>query len=134
MGIDAMMRRKTEERKHLSPAEWQVMRIVWELGEGAARDIYTVACKRHNWAVDTVKTMLRRLAEKGILRTRQVGNCFLYTPAISAVKMLRQAADDLLANAVSDAVGPLVMHIVRSSRLSEDDMRELRTILERKEC
>lgn len=119
-------------QKNLSPAEWLVMKIVWELGEGAARDIYTVACERHDWAVDTVKTMLRRLTEKGYLNTRQIGNSFLYTPSVPAVSVLQHAVDNLLSHAVEGTVAPLVMHIVQNGDLSDDDIRELRAMLDEK--
>lgn len=122
----------TDIRKNLSTAEWQVMKVVWELHEGAARDIYTVACERHGWAVDTVKTMLRRLTEKGYLQTRQIGNCYLYQPSLPAAAALKRAADELLSHAVDEALGPLVLHIVRSSNLSHEEIRELRTMLDEK--
>ncbi len=132
-----MQRNKSSESheipKALSPAEWLVMKVVWELNEGAARDIYTVACERHGWAVDTVKTMLRRLTEKGYLTTRQIGNSFLYQPSVSAAAALKQAADELLDRTVEGTVGPLVLHIVRNSDLSDDDLRELRAMLDEKQ-
>lgn len=120
-------------QKSLSAAEWQVMKVVWELNEGAARDIYAVACRRHGWAVDTVKTMLRRLTEKGYLTTRLIGNSFLYKPSISAAAALKHAADELLAKTVEGTVGPLVLHIVRNSELSDADLRELRAMLDEKD-
>jgi len=127
-----MTKKETGIQKDLSPAEWLVMKIIWELGEGAARDIYTVACKRHDWAVDTVKTMLRRLTEKGYLHTRQIGNSFLYTPSVPAVSVLQQALDTLLSHAVEGTVAPLVMHIVQNGDLSEEDIQELRAMLDGK--
>ncbi len=123
----------SEHPKPLSPAEWQVMKVVWELKEGAARDIYSVACARHDWAVDTVKTMLRRLTDKGFLHTRQIGNSFLYKPSVSAASALKRAADELLDRTIDGTVGPLVLHIVRNSDLSEADLQELRAMLEEKE-
>ena len=127
-----MAKKETGIQKELSPAEWLVMKIVWELGEGAARDIYTVACERHDWAIDTVKTMLRRLTDKGYLHTRQIGNSFLYTPSVPAVSVLQQAVDTLLSHAVEETVAPLVMHIVRNGDFSEGDIQELRAMLDGK--
>ena len=83
--------------KDLSPAEWKVMKIVWEQKEGAARDIYSVAGERHGWAVATVKTLLRRLVDKGYLHTKRVGNSYLYRPSRSAVTTLNAAAETFTA-------------------------------------
>ena len=62
----------------LTPAEWKIMKIVWQQGQGAARDVYQVAGAKYEWAPSTVKTILRRLVEKGYLKTSQVGNSFLH--------------------------------------------------------
>ena len=48
----------------LTPAEWKVMKVVWQQGSGAARDVYEVAGDTHGWAPSTVKTILRRLVSK----------------------------------------------------------------------
>ena len=54
----------------LTPAEWKIMKIVWEKKSCAARDVYTVASREHDWTPSTTKTFLRRLTEKGYLKTR----------------------------------------------------------------
>ncbi len=46
---------------------------------------------------------------------------------------LRGAADELLDRTIDGTVGPLVLHIVRNSDLSEADLQELRAMLEEKE-
>ncbi|HUW82429.1 MAG TPA: BlaI/MecI/CopY family transcriptional regulator [Phycisphaerae bacterium] len=122
-----MSRRQPET---LSPAEWKVMRIVWQHGSCAARDVYEEAGRLHGWAVSTVKTMLRRLVAKGYLRTTRVGNSFLYRPARPALRPLLAAADDLLANAVEGTTGPLLVHMVKRSRLSAEDLAKLRALLD----
>src|SRR5258708_6700329 len=53
------------ERKDLSKAEWKVMKIVWELRKAMAREVYTIAGEQHSWTPATVKTILKRLVDKG---------------------------------------------------------------------
>jgi len=122
-----MARRQPET---LSPAEWKVMRIVWQHGSCAARDVYEEAGREHGWAVSTVKTILRRLVAKGYLRTTRVGNSFLYRPARPALRSLLAAADDLLENAVEGTTGPLLVHMVKRSRLSAEDLARLKALLD----
>jgi hypothetical protein len=74
----------------------------------AARDIYEVAGREYGWAASTVKTMLRRLVEKGFLTYTQ-GNSYLYRPARQPLKSLG-AADALLANASTEPSGPAGLH------------------------
>jgi BlaI family transcriptional regulator, penicillinase repressor len=113
----------------LTPAEWKVMRIVWEHKKCAARDVYQLAGEEHGWAASTAKTILRRLVEKGHLKTTRVGNSFLYTPTRPAMHSLRGAADMLLDNALGGTVGPLLVHIAKKGNLSAGELAELRDLL-----
>ena len=114
----------------LTPAEWKVMKIVWEKKSCAARDVYSIAGVEHDWAPSTTKTVLRRLTEKGYLKTTRVGNSFLYRPARTATKSLFRAADTLLENAVQGTVAPLLVYLVKKGDLSADELAELRSLLE----
>ncbi len=114
----------------LTPAEWNVMKIIWQQGQGAARDVYQVAGKKYGWAPSTVKTILRRLVEKDYLKTSQIGNSFLYRPARPVLKSLCGAADALLDHALDGTVGPLLAYMVKKSRLSPEELHELRGLIE----
>ena len=116
--------------ERLTPAEWSVMKIVWDQGKCAARDVYEVAGDEHGWAPSTVKTILRRLVEKGYLKTTQVGNSFLYRPARSMLKSLCGAADSLLKNALEGTVGPLLAYMVKKGDLTPEELSELRSLLD----
>ncbi len=119
-------------QKDLSAAEWKVMKIVWDLQKGMAREVYTVAGKLYGWAPPTVKTLLKRLVDKGYLSTTEVGNGFVYRPAHSAIAILRNAADTLLEHASGSATGPLLAHMVESSPLGEDDLDALQKLIDEK--
>lgn len=123
---------QSERPKDLTVAEWKVMKIAWELKKAMAREVYTIAGERHGWAAGTVKTLLKRLCDKGYLHTTKVGNGFVYRPAQSAISALRCAADMLLGNAVQGTPGPLLAHMVEQSSLSEDDLDMLQELIEQK--
>ena len=119
-----------ENADPLTPAEWKVMKIVWEQRRCAARDVYQAAGAQHGWAASTVKTMLRRLVDKGYLKTTQVGNSYLYRPTRPAMKPLCRAADALLSNALDGTVGPLLAYMVRQGDLSADELAALRRLVD----
>lgn len=127
MGNKVQMGNK--EPKDLSAAEWKVMKVVWELKKGTAKDIYTLAVKEYGWAAGTVKTLIRRLVAKGYLDTTPTGNGFIYRPKRSALSSLRGAADDLLSRAAEGTVGPILVHMVRRSELRPEDAAELQSVL-----
>jgi predicted transcriptional regulator len=106
------------------------MKLVWQREACAARDVYEIAGREQGWAPSTVKTLLRRLVEKGYVATTQVGNSFLYRPIRPPLKSLLGAADDLLRNALSGTVGPLLAYMVKKSKLSAQELAELRALLD----
>lgn len=113
-------------------AEWRVLRTVWDIGPAATRDVQEALATETDWTTSTVKTLLRRLVEKGHLRTKRVGNSFLYSARRSPLGPLRRAADLLMERAGGDRLGPVLAYLVRESRLNDEDLAELRDLIERK--
>jgi predicted transcriptional regulator len=114
----------------LTQAEWKIMRIVWRHKSCSARDVYQEAGELYGWAISTVKTLLHRLVEKGHLKASKAGNSFVYRASQPAMKSLVVAADNLLSNALTGMAGPLLMHLVKKSDLSPDDIARLRELLD----
>jgi BlaI family penicillinase repressor len=116
----------------LSRAEWKVMKIVWRRGRVAARDVVAEAAAAHDWRPSTVKTLLKRLVDKGHLQATRVGNSFLYEPVDGPLPALQRAGETLLDHAVEGLAGPLLLHLVKRSRLSAEDLAELKALLDAK--
>jgi len=114
----------------LTPAEWKVMKVVWRRKECAARDVYEETRRAHDWAPSTAKSVLRRLVDKGYLTTTQVGNCYVYRPTATALQGLLGAADTLLETVLEGTTGVVLSHLVKNSRLSADELADLRTVLD----
>jgi BlaI family transcriptional regulator, penicillinase repressor len=114
----------------LTVAEWKVMKIVWRQKSCSAREVYEEAGKAHGWAPSTTKTLLRRLIEKRHLTATPVGTSFLYRPARPAWQSLAGAADTLLDNTLEGMDGKLLAYMVKKSRLTLEDLAELRAILD----
>ena len=113
----------------LTPNEWKVMQIVWELKSCAARDVYEIAGQRFGWAPTTTKTYLSLLVAKGRLSTRKVGNSYLYKPKAGLLRSLQHAADGLMAKMLGNQHGPLLAYMIKQSTFSAEDIAELRQVL-----
>ena len=79
-------------------AEWKILRIIREHGPCAARDVVARAAEDPGWSTSTTKTLLRRLVDKGHLKTKRVGNSFVYRVSRSVSRSLRQAAGPALGS------------------------------------
>jgi BlaI family transcriptional regulator, penicillinase repressor len=119
-----------EAPEPLTAAEWKVMKIVWRRKSCAAREAYEEAGQLYAWAPTTTKTLLRRLVDKGYLSATAVGTSYLYRPARPAWDSLAGAADNLLNNTLEGMDGRLLAYMVKKSRLTPDDLTQLRTLLD----
>jgi predicted transcriptional regulator len=119
-----------ESPEPLTVAEWKVMKIVWPLKSCSARDVYEEAQQVHGWAPSTTKTLLRRLVEKGHLTVTPVGTSYLYRPTRPAWRSIAGAADALLDVTLEGLGGKLLAYMVKKSRLSHDDVAQLRRLLD----
>ena len=81
-------------------------------------------------APSTTKTLLRRLVEKRHLTATPVGTSYLYRPARPAWQSLAGAADTLLDNTLEGLDGKLLAYMVKKSRLTPDDLAQLRAVLD----
>src|SRR5436190_5599328 len=84
-------------RKTLSPLEHQLMEILWKRGPGTAEQIREALTPRHRLKDSTIRTVLRRLQEKGYVNRKIEGNAFVYRglekPRNVAVRAVRQILD-----------------------------------------
>ena len=63
----------------ISASELEVMQVLWEAGDALPlADIRKTLQSRFDWSDPTVKTLIRRLCEKGVLR-QEKREVFYYT-------------------------------------------------------
>jgi BlaI family transcriptional regulator, penicillinase repressor len=84
-------------RKALSDLEHQLMEILWARGSGTAEQIRESLAPRHALKDSTIRTVLKRLQDKGYVKYRIEGKAFVYTgvekPRNVAVRAVRQILD-----------------------------------------
>ena len=119
-----------EQPKEPSPAEWKVLRWVWEHDRSTAREISDALAQEEGWSPSTAKTLLRRLTEKGHLVAQKSKGATRFRAKGSAKRTLFGSAEELLGRAKEDTVGPLIAHLVKRSSLSSDELDELRRLVE----
>jgi BlaI family penicillinase repressor len=116
-------------REHPQPsdAEWKVLHALWRKQKATARELLgSLAGER--WAYTTLKTMLSRMEEKGLVRSTKVGNVASYEPLIEQERAERDAVRTLLQRVFEGASGPLLAHLAAEESVSAADRR---TLLER---
>jgi BlaI family transcriptional regulator, penicillinase repressor len=117
----------------ISDAEWEVMNVLWQSSPLTASDVVNDVASRMQWHPKTVKTLLARLVRKGALRYRQEGNRYLYTPVHARERHVEAESRSFIERVFGGSATPALVHFVEAMKLSDDDVDELRQILERKQ-
>src|SRR5262245_27008368 len=115
----------------LSPAEWEVMKVLWDEGPLAARDVFA-RLPKHGWAYKTVKTLLSRLVAKGALSYDQIGNSYLYRAAVDRQQVTRQEVRSVFQRLISEACSPVLAQFIDEAELSDAEIRQLKRRLDEK--
>lgn len=64
----------------LTEGEWAIISAVWDNEPCAAPTVQEKLAGCKKWTYSTVKTMMDRMAAKGLLRTERIRNLILYRP------------------------------------------------------
>ena len=116
----------------ISEAEWQVMNVVWN-GQPIDSQHVIDQLAANNWSSATIKTMLHRLVKKKVLAFEQTGKRYLYRAAVGRADCVRKASCSFLERVFGGAAAPALMHLVQTSTLTDDEVAELRRLLDCKE-
>jgi BlaI family transcriptional regulator, penicillinase repressor len=116
----------------ISDAEWIVMRVIWETHPITSQDVVDALAARHHWSPRTVRTMLNRLVKKKALGFKTEGKRYLYYPKAKQADCVKQESRSFLSRVFGGSVAPMLAHFVDQAELSEEEMRQLKEILNRK--
>ena len=119
---------------HITDAEWEVMRVVWANDRVTSKKVISVLKEKMDWTQSTIKTILGRLVEKGVLNTEKEGRKFIYTANIEEKEAVRDYAEDIFNRICNKKVGNVIGSIIEDHVLSFDDIKRLEEILEKKKA
>ena len=112
----------------LTEAEWTLMEQLWGAPGQTGRALTDALHTKTSWARSTTLTLLRRLTEKGAVRTEVRDGMHVYFPAVA-----RQTRD-LLGRVYHGSLSLLVSAMTREETLSKAEIDELYAILDEMEA
>jgi len=110
----------------ISDAEHIVMEAVWKSGGATASAIIAELSGVTDWNHRTIRTMLARLVEKGVLE--RVGP--EYRPVVRRTEFVRREGRSFLNKVFGGDAASLLLHFAKEARLSPEKVRQLRAMLE----
>ncbi len=121
----------SDREYELGAAEFEVLRSLWDRGPSTVREVMNELHQRsRKVAYTTVLTFLTRLEQKGYVTSDKSELAYVYRAKISREKVSRSRAKELIEQLYDGAVGPLVLQLVRTERLSVAEIDELQQLIE----
>ena len=114
----------------ISTAESQVMKALWTQSPLSAEEIIAALPADQDWADATVKTLLNRLLKKDAIAADRDGRRFLYRPLVAQSDYVHAESQSLLDRLCDGRLAPLVAHFSQREKLSDQDVADLRRLLE----
>ena len=123
----------TERRTRLpdlSPAQREIMEIIWQQGEVTASAVRKLLAAKRKVARNTVRTLLERMEEKGWLTHRTEGRTFLYSAAQPRDATIGQRVADVVDHVCGGSPETLVTALLDYRGLSAGELSRIRAMLD----
>lgn len=113
----------------ISEAEARVMDVLWQRHPQGADEVVATLTKTTDWAEPTIKTLLNRLLNKGVIEAAREGRRYLYSPVLTREAWTAQQSEGFVQRMFGGRVAPLVAHFSERGKLSAADVAELKRLI-----
>jgi predicted transcriptional regulator len=113
----------------LTESEWAVIKAVWSLEPCPAPTVQEHLAGQRDWSVSTVRTLMERMAAKGLLTSEKLRNLTLYRSAVSRQQAQLGELRYALENAFDGALTPMVQCLLESERLDATQLDQLEALI-----
>ena len=110
----------------ITGSELEVMKLLWRAEDALpVTEIREKLQKSKGWEPATIKTLVGRLVNKGVVR-QEKRNVFYYSPLITEKEYSTWATEDLISRVYNGSARNLISALVNSDGLTQEDLDELR--------
>lgn len=111
-------------KSSLSPLEHEAMQVIWSLGRCSADDVRQ-GLESRALKDSTVRTLLRRMEEKGFLEHFVEGRTYFYQPAVPREKVATTAIQQIIDRFCDGSVEALLVGMVSDRLLDSEQLLKL---------
>ena len=109
--------------------ELAILKLLWQAREMKAREIHSAIESEYDWSYSTVRTVLERMADKGLISKTPVDGVNIYEPQVGKVAMLSRMIADFSKRVLELDTAPAAAFFSESKLLSDDELEELEDVL-----
>ncbi|MBU7576594.1 MAG: BlaI/MecI/CopY family transcriptional regulator [Flavihumibacter sp.] len=114
----------------LSLPEEQAMQVIWQTGEGNVKAFLEKMKEAPPYT--TLASTVKNLEKKGFLKSRLIGNTYVYRAAISEEEYKKRFMTDFIKGYFDNSYKAMVNFFVEQDQLSKEELKEILDMIEGK--
>jgi BlaI family transcriptional regulator, penicillinase repressor len=115
----------TRLRPPLTDLENEVMQAVWDGGTSTVEAVHRIVSRKRNLKEASIRTLLRRLEQKGYLEHESDGRAYIYRAVEPARNLAARAVRQIIDRLCQGSVEELVSGMVDAKVLNKRDIDQL---------
>ncbi|MEW5553512.1 penicillinase repressor BlaI [Peribacillus frigoritolerans] len=116
----------------ISESEWEIMNVLWDKAPQTANDIILSLQESTDWKPKTIRTLLDRLVQKDVVGVNKDQRVYTFYPLYSQEECQRAETESFIKRIYGGTMKSMLVQFIHEDTLSDDDINELRTILNNK--
>ena len=119
--------------KHPTELEFQILKILWNLGPLAVRDVRCALrdVEGRDLAHTSVITVLNTMVSKKYLRRRPRANAYIFEAAMAREEISSGIVSDLVDRVFDGSAVSLMVNLLKNEEVSPGEHAELRKLIDR---
>lgn len=113
----------------ISDSELEVMKIIWENPDITANKIIGILENRVEWKPNTIKTLINRLLKKNAIGFNKEGKEYYYYALVDKDIYINAESESFLQRIFNGSINSMVLNFVKNKKMSDEDIEELKSIL-----
>jgi BlaI family penicillinase repressor len=126
------MKFKRQSLPKPTEAELELLRVLWEKGPATVRELHDEVNLQRAVGYTSVLKILQIMTEKGLVEREESNKAHIYRAAASQEETQNQLLRDLSERLFSGSATQLAMHALAMQPTSDEELDELRTLIEQK--
>lgn len=117
----------------LTHSEYEILRVLWKNKRLTVREVHDQLVQSRNWAYTTTKTVMDRMAAKGLIDRQQFHGIYLYHAKITRPAGLARLVQFFAERVLEIDSASVVSLFAKANSLSEAEIDELSNLIEKED-
>ncbi|WP_059103198.1 penicillinase repressor BlaI [Shouchella shacheensis] len=122
----------TRKVPSISQSEWEVMKMLWGNAPQTANEVIASIREQTDWSPKTIRTLLDRLTKKEVIDVNKEKKVYTFFPLYSEDECQRAETQSLIKKIHGGTMKSMLIQFIEEDSFSEEEIQELRSILDKK--